>query len=285
MDENIAVIKAGKYLSISGRRPVYGSDTIPIRLWQLTQNSYQLQVTFDKFPPNVEAYLQDNYLRTTTPLNIAGETLVPINITADAASKANDRFSVVFESLAILPVRITGTKAYEKNKGVQIDWSADSESNIELYEVEKSADAQHFITIGSSKAKNNPAITASYSCTDVSPYSGDNYYRIKTIDNAGNVKLSEVLRVQLTDQINTISITNNPGDGKNVRLLFNNVDKGNYMVTVVSAAGEKMFTGTTSYTGGRAYQQIDLQHQLSPGMYHLQVTNGAFTKALKLLVQ
>ncbi len=50
----------------------------------------------------------------------------------------------MFETLATLPVRLTGIKAFVKNKGIEVDWTAESESNMDLYEVERSTDAQKF---------------------------------------------------------------------------------------------------------------------------------------------
>jgi len=154
-----------------------------------------------------------------------------------------------------------------------------------LYEVERSADAQNFVTIGSAKANNNPSIAAAYNCFDVKPFTGDNYYRIKTVEKSGEVKESEIVRVNIAGEKNTISVINNPVHGNSIQLLFNNAEKGNYLVNLVSQAGEKVFVGSIVYTGGTSYQELNLQSYLAKGIYQLQLINGATIKSIQVLVQ
>jgi len=238
----------------------------------------------ENFTSNVEGYLQDKFLNTFTPL-VSGENTIPFTITSDAASSATDRFKIVFETFATLPVRITGFKAYPKNKDVQVEWVAESESNIDIYEVERSADAQHYVVIGSSKAKNNPGISAAYSATDINPYDGDNYYRIKTIEKSGETKLSEVVKVQLANAKNTISITENPVLGNSIKLLFDNVAKGTYVTNLISASGERVYSGKISYDGGSSRQQVELTNHLPVGIYQLQLSNGTFSKTIQVIMR
>ena len=211
--------------------------------------------------------------------------MVPISFTSDTATKAADRFSIVFEPAATLPVSITSVKAYLKNKGVQIDWTTESESHIDRYEVEKSADAKTFVNIGVSKATNNPVVPATYSFFDMNPNAGDNYYRIKTIDQRGSVKQSEVVRVQIGGQTNAITVVNNPVAGSIIKFLLNNVEKGEYSVSLMNAVGEKIYAGTFFCPGGKVYEQIDLKRVLPGGVYKMVVTKGSFLKNLSILVQ
>ncbi|MCW3106344.1 MAG: C-terminal target protein [Segetibacter sp.] len=283
-DENIAILRDGKTLSLEGRKPVIGSDSVPLQIWQLTQNSYTLKITLNKFTSDIQGSLEDKYLHTTTPL-IYGETLVPFTITSDKASVSPDRFKIMFTTSAALPVKLTGIKAYEKNKGVQIDWRAESESNMDMYEVERSADAQSFETITSAKAKNDPAISTAYNAFDENPNAGDNYYRIKSIDKSGDVKYSEVVRVVIANKKNAISVCNNPVVGSSVKLLFDNVEKGNYVVNLTNASGEKVYAGKISYAGGTSYQSVNLQSHVAAGFYQLHVSNGTYSKTIPLVMK
>lgn len=283
LDENIAILRNGTTLSIEGRKPAAANDSIPLKTWQLTKTSYVLKISMENFTDNVQGFIKDKFLNTSTPL-VGGENSIPYNITSDAASSASDRFTIVFKTSSTLPVNLSNIKAYAKNKGVQIDWVAQNESNINVYEIERSTDAQKFVTIGSAGAKNNPAIAANYSFLDVNPNNGDNYYRIKTIDKSGSAKFSEVVRVQLGNAKNSISVLNNPIEGSTIKLVFDNIVAGTYMVNLMNASGEKVYTGKISFGGGNNIEQIELNSRLSAGVYELQITNGTYNKTMSVLV-
>ena len=283
-DENLAIMRNGVALSLEGRKPVSGTDSVSLKIWQLTASKYTLKIDVVNFESNVEVYLEDRFLKETTLLQ-AGQNLIPFSVTPNTASAASDRFKVVFETLATLPVRITGVKAYSKNKGVQVDWVAESESNMDLYEIERAADAQHFETVGSAKARNNPGIAAAYNFFDVKPLAGDNYYRIKSLEKSGEIKLSEVVRVHIANEKTGISVVNNPVQGNSVKLLLSNIAEGNYMVKLINALGEKVYENKISHSGGIVYKQLELNNRLTPGVYQLQVSNGVLNKTISVLIQ
>ncbi|MCW3113809.1 MAG: hypothetical protein JWR18_2205 [Segetibacter sp.] len=284
LDENIAVLRDGQLLSMEGRKSIVTSDSVPIKIWQLLQKNYTLKITLNNFTNAVQGYLEDKYLKTSTLLNY-GESLVPFSINSDTASFSPVRFRVMFKIAATLSVNLTGIKAYVKNKGIQVEWTAESESNMERYEVERWVDAQNFTTLGSAKAKNNPAASSAYGFFDINPNAGDNYYRIKSVEKSGDVKLSEVVRVQIASAKNTITVVNNPVQGKTIRLMFDNVASGNYSVSLTSAGGEKVYDGKINNPGGTSFQQLELNSHLSTGIYQLHITNGATNKTIPLHMQ
>ena len=227
-DENIAVMREGYTFCIEGRKPITNSDSILLKVWQLSQKNYLLKISFDNFNFNVEAYLKDNYLSTLTQLSNNGETVIPVNITSDAASYAPDRYKIVFETVATLPLHLLGIKAVEKNRGVEVGWTAESEYNMDRYEVEKSLDGQNFVTAGSVKAKADRGAAIYYSWFDLVPSRGDNYYRIKSIDKGVDIKFSKVAKVRLGTGPTSITVFPNPIRGKRITLQFTDIKKGNY---------------------------------------------------------
>lgn len=79
--------------------------------------------------------------------------------------------------------------------------------------MERSSDGANFISIGSVAAQNVAA--ASYRFTDVSPVSGANYYRIRSIDVIGLTKNSVVVKVTTGSRKPMVSVYPNPvTDGK-----------------------------------------------------------------------
>ena len=103
--ENFGIVRDGKTLIVE-RRDAIGDD-INFKMWQMNQQGYQLEIIAENIDPNVNAFLKDSYLKTTTPLNQVGTTKVNFAITADVASAVENRFSIVFGKVAIIPSNIS----------------------------------------------------------------------------------------------------------------------------------------------------------------------------------
>lgn len=283
-DENIAIVRNGKTLSIEGRKPVISNDTLPLKMWQLTLKNYMIKVDLSNFDTNVETFLEDSYLHTATKLNNNAVTMVPFSITTDTGSFAADRFKVVFTGSVTLAVPLAGMKAYVKNKGVQVEWITAFERNMDRYEVEKSANAQQFVTAGAVKAKVNAGTSSAYEWFDANPLNGDNYYRIKLVDKSGEAKYSSISKVNF-ETVEGISVVTNNGNGNTLTIAFKNIKKGKYSFSLVSNADQKVYSGSINHAGGSANRVIKLEHLLPSGVYHLQVSGNDKLKNIPVLIQ
>ena len=74
---------------------------------------------------------------------------------------------------------------------MNIGWEVTDEVNVNKYEVLYSIDGVNFNTLGSKNATGS----RTYGYTHISPASGINYYRLRTVDNDGRVSLSDVRKV------------------------------------------------------------------------------------------
>ncbi len=267
-DENLSILRDDSLLSIEGRKPVNIADTIPLKIWTLSPKAYFFKSVVTDFDPNVTPYLEDKYLQVTNVLNNSGTTLVPFFVNADTMSYAADRFRIVFRNSSILPLTFTSIKAYEKNKGVQVDWTASSEINMAKYEVERSANAQQFAKLGEVKAKNTQL--SLYGWFDEKPIIGDNYYRIKSISNEGVEKYSPIAKVHISSAENAISLTANATSNNTINILLKNAPNGNYATTLVNNAGQQLFGGNLTFTA-TGVETLYLKSVLAAGIYHLQV--------------
>ncbi len=72
---------------------------------------------------------------------------------------------------------------------MQTSWTCLNEVNMDHYEMQRSADATEFITLGSVSALNNGKPSNNYSFYDGHPLQGDNYYRIKIVGKDGKHQL------------------------------------------------------------------------------------------------
>ncbi|MCW3110888.1 MAG: motif putative anchor domain protein [Segetibacter sp.] len=176
-------------------------------------------------------------------------------------------------SLVSLPINFTSTKASEKNNGIQVQWSIATESNIKEYQVEKSIDGRSFIKAGVIAASNNNGNMGTYNWYDVQPNNVVNYYRIKVITTTGEIKYSEVVRVN-TSIKGKISVYPNPVSGNYFNLQLINKPKGDYMVRLSNNAGQTLYSKMINHDGGSATESIKLPILLAKGIYHLSIRNN-----------
>lgn len=284
-DENIAIARDGKLLSIEGRKTITANDTIPIKMWQVLKKNYIFKTISAHFDPSITAYLEDSFLHTYTRLNNDSVTLVPFAVTSNTASAIPDRFRIVFKPAFTLPIQLLTVTAFEKDKGIEVNWIAESENNMQKYEVEKSPDANHFATAATVKANANPGVSSSYNWFDESPLGGDNFYRIKSVDKSAVVKYSKIVKVTIQNTEGTISLVSNPINGNTITLLFKNILKGDYTLSLLNDAGQKIYGGSISHAGGSANHKIIINQTLSNGMYQLQLKGINKSVLLSVFVQ
>lgn len=283
LDENIGIVSNNNVLSLEGRKPVSGNDTIRLKLWQLTAPSYAFKIDMSNFDPSIEAYLEDAYTNRSTRIVNNDTTIETFDITPDSASFAANRFRIVFKRSMTLPVHFTTVKAFAKNRRVEVEWVSQSEMNLESYEVEKSADAQHFVKLCSVQAKNSAV--SSYTVFDEKPFACDNYYRIKSIDRSGQSNNSNVVKVTLTGSTTGIEVYPNPVQGTTFSIGFNNLKEGQYEITLTNTAGTKVYSSTIKHSGGTAEKPEKLSKAISAGIYQLQVTGDSGTYATSVIVK
>lgn len=270
--ENIAINSNGKLLSIEGRPLVTAEDTLPMQITDLQSKQYSLKITGSGFSPLVSAVLKDNYLNTEIPVNLSSTTVIPFAY--DAASFLSNRFSIILKTADLLPVTFAKLKAYQREKGIKIDWIVEAETGIEKYEVEKSNDGKRFENIADVQLKRSIASVQSYTYFDANVNAANNYYRIKIIEKSGDIKYSDVVKVALNRGKSTISVFPNPLKGSVIGLRVGNLDKGNYNLSLYNNFGQSVYKGLIEHNGGAAIYNIFLGRQISRGVYNLHISKG-----------
>jgi hypothetical protein len=84
-------------------------------------------------------------------------------------------------------------KAQPQNTFIQLNWTTTSETDNNLFYIERSADGITFITIDSIPSKaidGNSTTPLDYQQADISPLNGNNYYRIRQVDQHKNIRYS-----------------------------------------------------------------------------------------------
>ena len=141
-----------------------------------------------------------------------GEDVVLTSAQACAASssgygQAQDYFVNITNGT--VPITLLSFTGEHKNTVNTLTWTTTSEQNNRGFELQRSVDGKNFsaITFVASKAANgNSNTNLTYSFADTKTLAGNNYYRLKQIDNDGKVSYSPVVLLK-GDKANTLTLT------------------------------------------------------------------------------
>ncbi|HEX8462340.1 MAG TPA: hypothetical protein VF623_12955 [Segetibacter sp.] len=285
-DENIGILRNGSVLSLEGRKLICTTDTLQLKMWKLYKTQYELKIEVGDFPSNVRVRLQDAYLNTTIEIANNTESVIPFTINpANAASISATRFRFVLTTFNTLPVELRNIKAFEVNKGVEVNWTSENESNINRYEIEQSANGQSFATVGTVQAKNNSSAATSYSWFDVSAPTTTKYYRVKSYDKSGETKFSSVIKIQPLNTLVNICVAQNQGNKNAINVYFKNSSKGKYNVMLVNQSGQSIYSGSIYNNGGTSNQVITVNNNLAAGIYQLLLNQNDNRKNVAVFIQ
>ncbi|OAQ38974.1 hypothetical protein A5893_13125 [Pedobacter psychrophilus] len=110
-----------------------------------------------------------------------------------------------------LPLDLTSFEVKSSNETAVLQWVTENEVNFKGFVVERKGDNDlDFTSINTVATKNLKTVTT-YNFTDFSPLKGNNYYRLKMVDNDGTFKYSDVKVVKFASlSQKQISIYPNP---------------------------------------------------------------------------
>ena len=96
--ENFAIETSSKILAVEGRKPISDNDLIQFRMWNLKKQQYLLELAPQLLAgKGLEAYLEDDYLKTSVSLDLDKNNSIPFSADANAGSSAANRFRIVFK--------------------------------------------------------------------------------------------------------------------------------------------------------------------------------------------
>jgi carboxypeptidase T len=167
-----------------------------------------------------------------------------------------DNLKVIKSSspLITLPVHFISFRGrLQENETVRLEWDAATDDQHDHFEVERSADGTHFISLGRGPA------AAPYWKIDPSPVVGNNFYRIKQFDKNGDIAYSQVINIQY-DPAFGISVFPNPVyDVLTVKVNTANADR--YTISLVDLEGKKVMDGKVITNAMGSGITINMKHQ------------------------
>ncbi len=163
--------------------------------------------------------------------------------------------------LNVLPVSWLSFTAALQNNTVQLKWSVSNEFNVNHYIVEHSTDGIHFKFISSMQIQDSNAQQKHYQWLHSMPAAGNNYYRIRQIDNDGQFSYSKIAAVKVVTE-GDCTVTPNPSND----IVLVNCSSAIRYVKCYNAQG----TLVKQAIGSSTQQRISLK-ALPAGMYTFKV--------------
>ena len=104
----------------------------------------------------------------------------------------------IFNPAAALPVILRSFQTLKKDSQTLISWEAEEEEPYTHYQVQRSADGQHYQTIHALQARATGGLTR-YQWVDQDPLKGKNLYRLKITEN-NIIRYSAVMTIRFDEQ-------------------------------------------------------------------------------------
>lgn len=265
INETLGILSDNSTYILQRRQPLNENDTVFLNLKRARQLQYRFNCMLNNLAgTGLSAWLEDSYLRTSSPVNMNGDTWIDFTVNGDAASAAAGRFYIVFKKTA----QYTAIKATLVNHDAAVEWTVENETAITNYEVERSVDGITFTTIGSVNAVG----AKNYSLADVSPLPGIYFYRVKATSGYGAVGYSETVKIKIVKSSPALYVFPNPVTDSYIQLQLNDRTAGLYDLRLINNLGQVLVSKKIKHTGGTATHRIETGNTLTNGLYDLEVT-------------
>jgi hypothetical protein len=282
--DNLSIKKGAIALVAESRPLLQSTDTLQLSITGIRTASYFFRVIPTNINPgNLAAFIEDSYLNTQTPVSLTDSSDVHFAITADAASRAANRFRIIFKTFTVLPVKLLSLSAKRNtNKTVTVTWVTENETDLRNYEIQRSADAVRFESAGTRLPVSTGAAGAVYNFPDNNAGTGKIFYRIKSNSNNGNSEYSNIVSVAALKEQAVMNIYPQVLTGDNV-LITLNVPAGNYSLQLYNIEGKLIVKQDLLYRGSESIN-FKVPAGLASGAYQITVT-GENIKNTKQIIK
>lgn len=186
------------------------------------------------------------------------------------ANYNDNTLSILQNNMAVvLPLKLISFDGRKAVKNTQLNWETQNEENITKFEIQNSVDGIVFSSVGYVLAAGNMNIRKRYGFLHASPKQQINYYRLRIFDRSNQSTYSSIIRVDLSDAINTISIAPNPA--VDYVIVSHPALKERSKLIIFDMAGR---TVKEVIVNVQAKQTILETKSLSSGSYKVVFTNG-----------
>jgi hypothetical protein len=188
--------------------------------------------------------------------------------------------SVVLGNYASLPVKLLSFAGKLTDKQSLLEWRSVKEENTSHFEIEYSADLSGFFKIGFVLASGNSNTIKAYQFIHANPIYGNNYYRLKMVDNDGHYSYSRIINLVASANQSELSLYPNPASGQVLVSHPSRADDA--QLSVVDMTGKLIKWVTASRNTKETKINI---RGFVPGLYRIVWSDGTNKKSESLVIQ
>lgn len=244
-------------------------------------------------------YLSNEGITDPTKLYIAksnGKTNLWMNIpqlVSDASSITSTTFNGFCDiSLGsdcdcnALPISLTDFTIKKKTKDVLVSWETASETNNELFTLERSNDGKNWKSIYVCQGAGTTTEKSIYSFVDTDDNDGLVYYRLKQTDLDGTYSYSSIRSIRMINEDLNFTVYPNPSTSENVSVLIFGNNTSDIILKVIDNIGREIYTGTIELTNSKTTLNLSDVCTLNTGVFYtIVVISKDRTVSRKISVQ
>lgn len=194
-----------------------------------------------------------------------------------------DVYTLRFGFFSALPVSLLSFTATDDTHSVNLTWSTATEKNNAYFTIEKSKNGKDFELLVTIPGSGTRSVKTDYATTDLNPFSGTTYYRLRQTDYNGE-----------EEHLKTISVTraeNNQNQFSSFASVLDNIiqltiNSNNYStakIHIFDAAGRLIKTENTILNPGISHMNLN-SYVLKNGIYYIQICVGESTVVSKIII-
>ncbi len=164
---------------------------------------------------------------------------------------------------------------------IPLQWTSQFETEMVRFEIQRTEDFR-FETIGEVAAIGTTNSPTNYQFTDTNPVKGDNYYRIKGVNENGEYMYSNVFYADFID-VQDVSLYPNPTKGE-VTLILINAEEGVVELELFNTVGQAIYRVKRPVESGRQRIDISLSNNIPEGLYYYRITNGQNKRSSSIIL-
>lgn len=194
-----------------------------------------------------------------------------------------DGWASNYINLTPLPVQLLFFTGEQRNGQHILTWKTSLEINSDHFSVERKAgNSNTFNSIGIVAAAGNSAVPKQYSLVDVTPVTGNNFYRLLLSDKDGRSTYSNIVLLRLLKDKSILSVFPNPTATSIHIQLAGAIDGSNVKLELFDAAGK--LVSNSNLKKDNTTLSVDVS-RFAKGIYTLRITENGETTAVSFVKQ
>ena len=207
-----------------------------------------------------------------TPTTVTGSAVLANSVFSRSSGITATSFIFGVASNNALPVNWLSLNGKKKDLDVNLHWQTASEENNDYFEIERSADGNKFVKVGSLRGAGNSIVIQNYNFTDELAFSNEMalwYYRIKQVDKNAAFSYSKVISINNESSLESkLQVYPNPFT-QEVNIVISDNPTEQLLVELLDMHGKLIAQYNTRLNLGNSY--VSLDPTLASGIYFMKV--------------